>query len=122
MDPRETLIAETFALYREIGYGTFRAQFFTDREVMQQWPDAALREQHLRAEWNTLSQQHFESYRGQQSLTSTERLAAQRDLLKGVLAMPAHEQKSLMDRVHAVAGPAKPGPQHDHQRPHGLGR
>ena len=126
MDRRETLIRENFALYREIGYQTFHAQFFTDGEAMRKWPDPAVREQQLRSQWDTLAEQHFAGYRQRMMHTSTEQLSAQRDLLKGVLANPPEVEqypgsdrdtafrdlhsgitapRSLLDRVHAAAAP-----------------
>jgi hypothetical protein len=119
MDPRETLIRETFALYREIGYATFRAEFFADPEAMRHWPDAAEREQQLRAEWRALSEEHFERYRQEKAHASLPQLMAERDLLKGMLVGPLEGDRPLIDRVHAAASDQSFA--HNQERPQGRG-
>jgi hypothetical protein len=86
VDDREILLTETWLLGREIGYVTFRAEFFTDAAVMQKWPDPAVRERELRDFWDDDAHAHYPHDREDAAKMTSERLTGYRDQLQDALA------------------------------------
>ncbi len=94
---RESLIAESYRLNREIGYTGFRHQYFDDPNSIQEWPEPAVREAELRSFWD--AQGDYEAYRGSFADVATDRLSEYRDSLADRLAADESVQVAYYDEV-----------------------
>ena len=56
---RDDLLSETHRLSREVGYVGFRDEYFDDPDVIEEWPDPAVRERELRTFWDKAGENRF---------------------------------------------------------------
>ena len=100
---REAIIRECYDLNKKIGYGQIRESFFTDPEIVEDYPDPEKREQHLQEMWSQASEPHFQSFKEKTDGMSIYDLENYRDSLQLKMDITGEYQKLVDEKAKSAA-------------------
>jgi hypothetical protein len=104
---RETLLAETHRLTREIGFVGFRREFMNEPEAIKEYPDAAEREKELREFWDDKAD--YATFRETHATADIGVIERYRDALVALQGEPESVQAEFYHRISALGRSEREG-------------